>query len=76
MKDDKIYLGHILECIDYIEEFTKDRHEAFLKSRLIQDAVFRNLQTIGQSVLKLSERLKISHPDIPPHLLDSNWRRC
>lgn len=64
MKEDRIYLNHVLECIGYIEEFTKGGREAFLKSRLIQDAVLRDLQTIGQSIIKLSEPLKTSHPEV------------
>ncbi len=64
MKDDKIYLNHVLECIGYIEEFTKDGRETFLQSRLIQDAVLRDLQTIGQSIGRLSNPLKTAHPEI------------
>ena len=31
---------------------------------LIQDGVIRNLQTLGQSVLKPSEPLKAAHPEV------------
>ena len=48
MKDDAVFLRHILECIDRIEHYTKDGHAAFTAATLIQDGVIRNLQTLGQ----------------------------
>jgi uncharacterized protein with HEPN domain len=64
MKVDAVYLRHILECIDRIERYTTEGRAAFLASTLLQDGVLRNLQTLGQSVLKLSEPLKASHPEV------------
>lgn len=64
MKDDAVYLGHIQECVTKIEQYTKTGRAAFFASTLIQDGVIRNLQTLGQSVLKLSEGLKSAHPEV------------
>ena len=64
MKDDKLYLIHIIECIERIEEYTADGRESFMNSMLIQDAVLRNLQTMGQSIKNLSEIVKTAHPEI------------
>ena len=64
MKHDHIYVGHILECIERIEHYTRDGHQTFLSTTLIQDGVIRNLQTIGQSVSRVSEALKQAHPEI------------
>ena len=64
MKADAIYLQHIQECLERIEQYTAQGHSAFLASTLIQDGVIRNLQTLGQSVLKLSESLKAAHPEV------------
>ena len=64
MKDDAVYLQHILECIARIEQYTKVGRTEFTASTLIQDGVIRNLQTLGQSVMKLSEPFKSSHPEI------------
>ena len=58
MKHDHIYVQHVLECIERIECYTHDGHQAFLSATLIQDGVIRNLQTIGQSVSRMSEALK------------------
>ena len=64
MKDDKLYLIHIIECIERIDEYTADGRESFMSSALIQDAVLRNLQTMGQSVKNLSDNIKTAHPDV------------
>ena len=46
MKDDRVYLKHILRCIARIQEYTAGSRESFLASTLIQDGVIRNLQTL------------------------------
>jgi uncharacterized protein with HEPN domain len=44
------YLGHILESIERIEEYVSDMDEmAFLSSKLVQDAVIRNIEIIGEA---------------------------
>ena len=45
MKDDRVYLKHVLRCIARIEGYTASGRNAFFASHLIQDAVIRNLQT-------------------------------
>ena len=44
------YLGHILTAIERIERHTADVDELeFLNSELIQDAVIRNIEIIGEA---------------------------
>lgn len=59
MKDDRLYLIHISECIDRIESYTvgKDKQQ-FIDSTLLQDAVIRNLQTLAESTQRLSDEAK------------------
>ena len=65
MKDDRLYLIHIGECIDRIESYTQGMtKEAFLASSMVQDAVVRNLQTLAESTQRLSDRAKESRPEI------------
>jgi uncharacterized protein with HEPN domain len=65
MKDDKLYLIHIDECLERIESYIKDiDKKAFMNSSLIQDAVVRNLQTMSESTQRLSDNLKDVHPEI------------
>lgn len=48
------YLQHILEAIDRISEYTKDLNEqTFLDNKLIQDAVIRNVEIIGEACRNL-----------------------
>lgn len=49
MKDDRVYLRRILDCIQRIEEDTADGREHFLSSHTHQDAVLRNLQILSES---------------------------
>ena len=45
MKDDTLYLIHIIECIHRIESYVQGCNlEKFLENSLTQDAVLRNLK--------------------------------
>ena len=64
MKDDRVYLQHILRCISRIEEYTMGGRDTFFSSTLVQDAVIRNLQTLAESTQRLSEQMKDLHPEV------------
>ena len=64
MKDDRLYLIHIKEAIERIEEYTQEGKEAFLDDRKTQDAVLRNLHTLAESTQRISKYLKDEHPQI------------
>lgn len=65
MKSDRVYVEHILECIQNIEEFTSEGREAFMNSKLIQAGVIRNLEVVGEATKRVSIDLRNSHPEIP-----------
>lgn len=67
MKEERLYLIHIRECIARIEEYTREGRDLFLVDTKTQDAVLRNLQTLAESTQRLSESVKGAHPEI-------NWR--
>lgn len=67
-KDPRVYLAHIVECIDRIQEYTSGGREAFFLSRLTQDAVIRNLEIIGEAARRVHEDYRQAHPHIP-------WRK-
>src|SRR5438552_14071877 len=46
------------ERIGRVEEYTQGGREAFMQSPLIQDAVTRNLEIIGEAASKISQQLK------------------
>lgn len=64
MKDERIYLGHIRESIQYVEEFTAGGRAAFLADRKTQDAVLRNLQTLAESANRLSPGTRARRPEV------------
>ncbi len=64
MKDDRLYLIHIGECIERIEKYTADGKEAFFADTKTQDAVIRNLQTLAESSRRISDSLKAGHPEV------------
>ncbi|MBZ5515204.1 MAG: DUF86 domain-containing protein [Acidobacteriia bacterium] len=64
MKDDRLYLIHILECVGRVEEYTREGKNVFLSDRKSQDAVLRNLHTMTESTQRLSEPLKARHPEV------------
>lgn len=64
MRDDTVYLHHILESIRRIEENVSQGRDHFLKSHTFQDAVLRNLQTMAESTQHLSDDLKTTYPEI------------
>ena len=65
MKNDQLYLSNIRECISLIESYTSSGKKAFLETRMIQDAVIRNLEIIGEATKKLSTEFRANNPEIP-----------
>jgi uncharacterized protein with HEPN domain len=63
------YLGHILEAISQIQNYCEDIDEVtFLKNRMIQDAVIRNFEIIGEAsknVERVAPEFVAAHPDLP-----------
>lgn len=68
MKEDRLYLLDILEAIDKIDSYTASGRDEFLRSGLIQDAVVRNFEIIGEAAKRLSEDVRRECPEVP-------WRR-
>lgn len=64
-KDPRVYLAHILECIQKIERFTAGGKARFLSDVMIQDAVVRNLEVIGEAAKRLDDAYRTAHPEIP-----------
>ena len=65
-RDDSIYLQHILDAINRIEEYLDDVNEiTFFERHLVQDGVIRQLEIIGEAVKQLSSELRIDNDGIP-----------
>jgi uncharacterized protein with HEPN domain len=65
MKDDRLYLIHISECIGRIESYVGGmKKDEFMESSLVQDAVIRNLQVMAESTQRLSDIAKEKKPQV------------
>jgi uncharacterized protein with HEPN domain len=65
MNEERLYLTHILECIDWIESYTREGYIAFAGSHQIQDAVIRNFEVMGEATRRLSQTVRDAHPEVP-----------
>jgi len=65
VRDDRVYLGHILEAVERILLFGQDGESRFRTDIRTQDAIIRNLQVMGEAVKKVSEETRAAHPSIP-----------
>jgi uncharacterized protein with HEPN domain len=62
---DRVLLAHIRDCLDRILEYTNAERALFEASRLVQDAVIRNLQILAESSQRLSSEIKGTEPQMP-----------
>ena len=53
------------DCLSRIREYTNGERTRFDASRLVQDAVIRNLQTLAESSQRLSIEIKATEAQIP-----------
>ena len=65
MKDDRLYLSHILEAIDRVHSYTSAGRSAFRQDLKTQDAVIHNLQIVGEAAKKVSAETRAAHPEMP-----------
>ena len=64
--DDQLRLRHMIRCIDKIERYVNDTfQDGFESDEMMQDAVLKNLEIIGEAATKLSKALKEEHSTIP-----------
>lgn len=68
-RNELLFLNDIIEAINLIESFSKGLDEGdFLKNRLKQSAIIRQIEVIGESVKNISDETKKKYPDI-------DWRK-
>ena len=68
-KDPQVFIKHILDSIDAVENYTKNLSEdQFLRSLEKQDAIVRRVEIIGEAVRNISADFRREYPDIP-------WRK-
>jgi len=68
MNRDQTYVNQILEAINKIQEYTKEGRDFFYETVIIQDAVIRNIEIIGEVSKRVSDGFKEHHDNVP-------WRK-
>ncbi|MFX0114719.1 MAG: DUF86 domain-containing protein [Candidatus Hodarchaeota archaeon] len=63
---DLAYLKHIRDAIAKIAKYLGDiSYDSFLENDLVQDAVIRQIEIMGEATKRLSQEIRTSHPFIP-----------
>jgi uncharacterized protein with HEPN domain len=66
IKSDLAYVQHILDCIRKINEFSEGLSlRDFKKNEMVQDAIIRNIEIIGEASKKISLDTKQTFYQIP-----------
>ena len=69
-RDSKVYLKDILESIDAIEKYLTNLSEFdFDQNLLVQDAVIRRFEIIGEAASNVSVEFRQQHPQIEWRLM-------
>jgi uncharacterized protein with HEPN domain len=70
MKNDMAYIEHILQAIEKILFYTENMSKSdFEINEMVQDAVIRNFEIIGEATKKTSTIFKEKYPEIPWKLM-------
>jgi uncharacterized protein with HEPN domain len=62
------YLQHVRDALLSVREYTATGRDGFFGSKMVQDAVVRNLEIIGEAVKALAPETRGRAPEVP-------WRR-
>jgi uncharacterized protein with HEPN domain len=65
-RDIRLFLEDILEGISRIDEYTAGKtQKEFLRDHLVQDAVIRRLEIIGEAAKNIPEDFWANYPNVP-----------
>ena len=65
-RDEFLYLRHVLDAINIIEEYLQGVDEEHFKAtRLLQDGTIREIEIIGEAVKNVSKDIRKSYPEVP-----------
>jgi uncharacterized protein with HEPN domain len=68
MKNDIVYIRHIMDAIKFNSKDTSVGRNLFLLNRTLQDAVNRTLEVMGEATKNLSSVVRDSYSEVP-------WKR-
>lgn len=88
MKDDTVFLRHMLEEVDFILRETSDvAYENLVKDEVLKRALLRSLEIIGEATKNLSQGFREEHSEVTwkelaglrdkliHHYFGVDWRR-
>ena len=65
MKQDEVFVKHILDEINFLMNKSKDlEYEGLIKDEILKRAFVRSLEVIGEATKNVSLEFKEKHPDI------------
>lgn len=65
-RDVRLFLEDILESIERIEDYLDNvDEEDFYENTIVQDAVLRRLEIIGEAVKNIPDNIREKYPEIP-----------
>jgi uncharacterized protein with HEPN domain len=66
VKDDLVYIEQIIDCISKIKKYASGlTFTEFKADELIQDAIIRNIEILGEASKRVSLHTKQNYADIP-----------
>jgi len=64
-KDPNVFLAHARDCLLRIQDYAAEGKTVFLRDRKTQDAIFRNLEIVGQCIKDAGiDTLGSTHPAV------------
>lgn len=64
-RHDRLYLYDIIECCDRVADYVRGiREEDYQVNPMLQDALVRNIEVVGEAVKNLSPRITETYPEI------------
>jgi len=64
-KDARVHLVHVLEAAERILRYTSGGRTRYDAETLIQDAVIRNFEVMGEAAKRIPEEARARYPSIP-----------
>jgi uncharacterized protein with HEPN domain len=66
--DDTLYLLDMLQRARRIRAHTGGERRRLFEEQIVEDAIIRNFEVVGEAATKISVELRAAHPEIP-------WRK-
>jgi uncharacterized protein with HEPN domain len=65
VRDDRERLADVLAAIDRIRRYVQDDRTRFDTDELLQSAVLRWIEIIGEAARGVSDKVRAAHPEVP-----------